>query len=69
MSVSKSLHGVKDAVAADVAKRIGAGEPLGGEVLSPRYDRIQVVGKSVARLQVRVIYAGTAPYYFNVTSA
>jgi hypothetical protein len=62
------LQGVKDLITADVLERLAAGEPFDGEVLDPDPLRVEVVGRSRLRLQLRIIYdVGRLPRYFNVT--
>ena len=63
-----ALQEVKDLITADVLERLAAREPFDGEVLAPDPLRIEVVGKSRLRLQLRIIYdGGRLPRYFNVT--
>ena len=62
------LRDVKDLITADVLGRLAAGEPFDGEVLDPDPLRIEVIGRSRLRLQLRIIYDdGRLPRYFNVT--
>jgi hypothetical protein len=65
---TRVLQDVKELITADVLERLATGEPLDGEVLDPDPLRIEVIGRSRLRLQLRIIYDdGRLPRYFNVT--
>jgi hypothetical protein len=64
-----TLDEAKAAVERDIRRKIEAGEPLAGELLPKDPVRIDVVGRAPWDMQVRVVYADRAPFYFDVTEA
>jgi hypothetical protein len=56
-------------IMSDISERILRHEIIDGNILPDNPMAIQVVGKSEANLQVRVIYRDVAPYYFQATRA
>jgi len=60
------LNAVKELACRDLAELIAKGEPIAGEVLPKNPIRIEVVGRTIDKLQARVMYSDRAPYYFNL---
>lgn len=61
------LDRIKESVRKDIERLIAEGIPIDGEVFPKNVHHVEVRGKSVARLQVRVFYRDQAPIYFQVT--
>jgi len=60
------LSRTKEKVRKDIERLIAAGIAIDGEVFPQNFHHVEVRGKSVQHLQVRVFYRDQAPIYFNV---